>query len=603
MATGCTKSLQGESPNPEMKLLLVLTFLLTINVLCATPPRPNFVLIMVDDLGIGDVGCYGNKTLRTPNIDRLAAEGAKLTQHIAASPLCTPSRAAFMTGRYPVRSGMAAESIFGAFIFSASSGGLPENEITFAEILKMEGYSTGLIGKWHLGLNREKRNDFYHHPLNHGFDYFYGTTVTHLRDCIPGNGSVFLAGAAGFLKQTFVIACITFFTLIFLNYIGIIQIHWKVFGYVLLCIIIFVVPVVLFFWNFRNLNCFLLRNHKVIQQPLIYENLTQRMTNEAVNFILGNQNKPFLLFMSYIQVHTALYASAKFREKSKHGIYGDAVEEVDWSIGEILDVLNRNKLQEATVIYFTSDNGAHLEEISSSGEIHGGCNGIFKGGKATNWEGGIRVPGLLYWPGVVKPKTIINEPTSNMDIFPTVVKLSGAAVPQDRIIDGLDLMPLIQRESVTSEHEFLFHYCNAYLNAVRWNQRNSSSIWKAFFFSPIFYPEESEGCFNSHVCPCFGHLITQYDPPLLFDLSKDPGEKNPLTPHTEPNFYNILRTIEEATMNHRRSIPVTDNQLSVKNVIWKPWLQACCSSWLEFCYCDYDEENWSWIDPPKYKNK
>ncbi|XP_071993951.1 steryl-sulfatase isoform X1 [Engystomops pustulosus] len=574
----------------EMKRMLLLTFLITGNVFCTTKSRPNFILIMVDDLGIGDVGCYGNKTLRTPNIDQLADKGAKFTQHIAASPLCTPSRAAFMTGRYPVRSGVAAESRIGTFIFSASSGGLPKNEITFAEILQKEGYSTGIIGKWHLGLNKEWKDDFYHHPLNHGFDYFYGITVTHLRDCIPGNGSVFLAGAAETLKQTFVIVGITLFTLIFLNKIGLVKIPGKVFGYILLVFILFIVPVLFFFWNLHYLNCFLMRNDQVIQQPIIYENLTRRMTSEAVNFILRNQNKPFLLYISYIQVHTALYASATFRGKSKHGIYGDAVEEVDWSIGKIVNELNKNELRDNTLIYFTSDNGAHIEEISSSGEIHGGYNGIFKGGKATNWEGGIRVPGLLYWPGVITSETVINEPTSNMDIFPTIVKLSGATVPQDRIIDGLDLMPLVQRSNVSSEHEFLFHYCNAYLNAVRWNPRNSSSIWKAFFFSPIFHPEDSEGCFNSHVCPCCGHLINQHDPPLLFDLSKDPGEKNPLGPQTEPNFYNILRTIEEATKDHRENIPVVDNQLTVNHVIWKPWLQACCSSWLEFCYCDYDEE-------------
>ncbi|KAM4045872.1 steryl-sulfatase [Anomaloglossus baeobatrachus] len=573
-----------------MKHLLPLAFLLTINVLGASKSRPNFVLIMVDDLGIGDVGCYGNKTLRTPNIDRIAADGAKFTQHIAASPLCTPSRAAFLTGRYPVRSGMSSEFIVGTFIFSASSGGLPKSEITFSEILKKEGYSTGIIGKWHLGLNKERRDDFYHHPLNHGFDYFYGTTMTHLRDCIPGNGSVFVAGAICYLKQPFLIAFLTLLTFIFLNYIGLFNIPKRVFGYIFFCIIIFVGPMVFFFWKFQYLNCILMRNYQVIQQPLVYENLTQRMTSEAVHFIQRHENKPFLLFMSYIQVHTALYASAEFRGKSKHGIYGDAVEEVDWSIGNIINELYKNKLHNNTLIYFTSDNGAHLEEVSSSGEIHGGYNGIFKGGKATNWEGGIRVPGLLCWPGVIEPGTVINEPTSNMDIFPTVVKLSGADIPQDRIIDGLDLMPLIQKKSVIYEHEFLFHYCNAYLNAVRWNQRNSSSVWKAFFFSPIFHPEDSEACFNSHVCPCCGHLITQHDPPLLFDLSKDPGEKNPLTPQTEANFYNILRTIEEATANHRKNIPVVDNQLTLNNVIWKPWLQTCCSSWLELCNCDHDKE-------------
>ncbi|KAG8430108.1 hypothetical protein GDO86_018472, partial [Hymenochirus boettgeri] len=189
--------------------------------------------------------------------------------------------------------------------------------------------------------------------------------------------------------------------------------------------------------------------------------------NKAVN-----KDRPFLLLVSYVQVHTALYASQSFIGKSHHGIYGDATEEVDWSVGNLLNELDKNNLQNRTLVYFTSDNGAHLEEISASGEVHGGCNGIFKGGKSTSWEGGIRVPGLLRWSGVLKAATVINEPTSNMDIFPTVVKLADASVPQDRIIDGHDLMPLMQGERVISEHEFLFHYCNAYLNAVRWNPRN-----------------------------------------------------------------------------------------------------------------------------------
>ncbi|XP_044143206.1 steryl-sulfatase isoform X2 [Bufo gargarizans] len=573
----------------EMKLLLVLTFLLTTIVLCATKSRPNFVLIMVDDLGIGDVGCYGNTTLRTPNIDRLATEGAKLTQHIAAAPLCTPSRAAFMTGRYPVRSGMASNTVSGVFIFAASSGGLPRTEVTLAKSLKNEGYATALIGKWHLGLSKEEKDDFEHHPLNHGFDYFYGPTVTQIRDCIPGHGSVFLIGASQRLKHLFIIISITFFTFIFLKYIGLIKIPIRVFGYALLAVIIFVVTVVFFFKNFRYLNCLLMRNYEVIQQPTNYENLTQRMTSEAINFIVGNKEKPFLLFMSYIQVHTALYASAEFRGKSKHGIYGDAVEEVDWSVGKIVSELHRNKLQDNTLVYFTSDNGGHLEEVSSSGEVHGGYNGIYKGGKATNWEGGIRVAGLLYWPGVIKPETVIDEPTSNMDIFPTVVQLGGAPLPQDRIIDGFDLMPLVQRKNGRSEHEFLFHYCDIHLNAVRWHPRNSSSIWKVFFFTPIFNPEGSEGCFKTLSCPCFG-AITQHDPPLLFDLSKDPSEKNPLTPKTEPNFYNILRTIEEATKKHNGTLQVVDNELAWNNFIWKPWLQICCSSWYEFCRCDHDVE-------------
>ncbi|XP_063306230.1 steryl-sulfatase [Pelobates fuscus] len=572
-----------------MRLLFWMTSVLTICTLNATQPRPNYLLIMVDDLGIGDVGCYGNYTIRTPNIDRLAKEGVTFTQHLTASPLCTPSRSAFLTGRYPVRSGMASMSRVGVFIFSASSGGLPNNEITFATRLKKRGYSTGLIGKWHLGLNCENSSDHCHHPVNYGFDYFYGMPMTNLRDCIPGHGSVFLAGAARFIKTLIQIGCITLVTATLLNYSGIIKINWKVVSYILIFFGFLFGLVFLFFSNFRYLNCFLMRNHQIIQQPFKHENLTQRMTKESVDFILRNKYKPFLLFVSFAQVHTALYTEQRFRGKSKHGLYGDAIEEVDWSVGTILNELDKNFLQNNTLVYFTSDNGGHVEEISSSGEVHGGWNGIYKGGKATSWEGGIRVPGLVRWSGVIEAGKVIDETTSQMDIFPTIVKLSGSTLPHDRIIDGYDLTPLMKGKSVTSEHEFLFHYCNAYLNAVRWNPRNSKSIWKAFYFTPNFQPKGSNGCFDSHVCFCYGDFVTHHDPLLLFDLSKDPEEKNPLTPQTQM-YYTVLRTIQQAAQNHTESLQVIDNQLSWSNIIWKPWLQACCSSWFDLCYCDNDKE-------------
>ncbi|XP_027754356.1 steryl-sulfatase isoform X1 [Empidonax traillii] len=435
--------------------------------------NPNIVLLMADDLGIGDLGCYGNKTLRTPNIDRLAEEGVTLTQHIAAAPLCTPSRAAFLTGRYPIRSGMAAFSRVGVFLFSASSGGLPSEEITFSKLLKQKGYATALIGKWHLGMNCESSNDFCHHPLSHGFDYFYGLAVTNFRDCKPGQGSVFLKGVQNALVIPVQIAGITLVSLAIVQYIGLLNVRFQAFGYCLLIITISLVVLIFFFYHFRHLNCFLMRNHKIIQQPLSYENLTQRLTKEAMQFIGRNTDAPFLLVLSYLHVHTALYASENFRGKSKHGLYGDAVEEMDWSVGQVLDMLEKHNLSDKTLVYFTSDQGAHVEEISIAGEVHGGYNGIYKGGKSTNWEGGIRVPGLLRWPGVIQAGAYIDEPTSNMDIFPTIVKLAEAQLPSDRIIDGHDLLPLLQGKVTRSKHEFLFHYCNAYLNAVRWHPGNS----------------------------------------------------------------------------------------------------------------------------------
>uniref|UniRef100_A0A8C3M5M5 Sulfatase N-terminal domain-containing protein n=1 Tax=Geospiza parvula TaxID=87175 RepID=A0A8C3M5M5_GEOPR len=550
--------------------------------------KPNIILLMADDLGIGDLGCYGNKTLRTPNIDRLAKEGVTLTQHIAAAPLCTPSRAAFLTGRYPIRSGMAAFSRVGVFLFSASSGGLPSEEITFSKLLKQTGYATALIGKWHLGMNCESTNDFCHHPRSHGFDYFYGLPVTNFRDCKPGQGSVFLKGVQKDLVIPVQITGIALVSLAVVQYIGLLKVPFQALGYFLLIITISLVVVIFFFYNFRPLNCFLMRDHQIIQQPLSYGNLTQRLTKEAMKFIERNTDTPFLLFLSYLHVHTALYASENFKGKSKHGLYGDAVEEMDWSVGQVLDMLEKHNLNNKTLVYFTSDQGAHVEEISSAGEVHGGYNGIYKGGKSTNWEGGIRVPGLLRWPGMVQAGAYIDEPTSNMDIFSTIVKLADAQLPSDRIIDGNDLLPLLQGEVTQSKHEFLFHYCNAYLNAVRWHPGNSESVWKVFFFTPNFSPEDSNGCYDSHVCFCHGGFITRHDPPLLFDLSRDPEEKVPLTPETESRFYEIIRVIQQAVDNHTRSLHAVPNQLSWDNLLWKPWLQLCCSSLFQSCYCDYE---------------
>ncbi|NXO36764.1 STS sulfatase, partial [Locustella ochotensis] len=570
-------------------LLLLIIYQCAINsIKTHSVSKPNIILLMADDLGIGDLGCYGNRTLRTPNIDRLAEEGVTLTQHIAASPLCTPSRAAFLTGRYPIRSGMAAFSRVGVFLFSASSGGLPSEEITFSKLLKQKGYATALIGKWHLGMNCESSNDFCHHPLSHGFDYFYGLPVTNFRDCKPGHGSVFLKGVQKSLVIPIQITGIALVSLAIVQYIGLLKVPFQTLGYFLLIITISLVGLIFFFHHFRHLNCFLMRDHQIIQQPLSYENLTQRLTKEAMQFIGRNTGKPFLLVLSYLHVHTALYASENFKGKSKHGLYGDAVEEMDWSVGQILDVLEKHNLSDKTLVYFTSDQGAHVEEISSSGEVHGGYNGIYKGGKSTNWEGGIRVPGLIRWPGVVQAGAYIDEPTSNMDIFPTVVKLADAQLPSDRIIDGHDLLPLLQGKVTRSKHEFLFHYCNAYLNAVRWHPGNSESVWKVFFFTPNFSPEDSNGCHDSHVCFCHGGFVTRHDPPLLFDLSRDPEEKVPLTPETESRFYKILRVVHEAVDNHTRSLHAVPNQLSWDNLLWKPWLQLCCSSLFQSCYCDYE---------------
>lgn len=553
-------------------------------------PRPNFVLLMADDLGIGDPGCYGNKTLRTPNIDRLAGGGVKLTQHLAAAPLCTPSRAAFLTGRYPIRSGMAAQNQVGVFIFSASSGGLPPSEITFAKLLKSQGYTTALIGKWHLGTNCHNSSDFCHHPLSHGFDYFHGIPVTNLRDCKPGEGSVFTTAFRLLVFIPLQVLALALLTLAGLRWLGLFRVPPALIFSLLFLAALVLGLLLCFLHFFRPLNCFLMRNHDITQQPMSYDNLTQRLTADAVRFIQRNAESPFLLVLSFLHVHTALFSSKIFAGKSKHGAYGDATEEMDWSVGQILDVLDELKLANNTLIYFSSDQGAHVEEVTVKGELHGGSNGIYKGGKATNWEGGIRVPGILRWPGVIQAGLELDAPTSNMDLFPTVANLAGAPLPEDRIIDGRDLMPLLLGQSQHSDHEFLFHYCNFYLNAVRWHPRNSTSIWKAFFFTPKFSPEGANGCFATHVCFCHGHSITHHDPPLLFDVSQDPRETDPLTPTSEPRFWEILEVMQQAAARHTRTLQDVPDQLSPGNIIWKPWLQMCCSWSGLSCQCDREKE-------------
>ncbi|XP_054979590.1 steryl-sulfatase [Sorex araneus] len=549
--------------------------------------RPNIVLLMADDLGIGDPGCYGNTTLRTPNIDRLAAGGVKLTQHLAASPLCTPSRAAFLTGRYPIRSGMASRSRVGVFLFTASSGGLPPSEITFATLLRDQGYRTALVGKWHLGMHCAHADDFCHHPLSHGFEHFYGLPLTNLRDCKPGAGSVFGTGVRLLVFLPLQLLAVALVTLAALRRLGLLRVPPLAFGLLLAAAVALLALLVAFLHTYRPLNCFLMRGRHVTQQPLSYELLTQRLTAEATRFLRQSAGSPFLLLVSYLQVHTALFSGPDFAGRSRHGAYGDAAEEMDWSVGQILDTLDELGLANNTLVYFTSDQGAHVEEVSLKGEVHGGSNGIYKGGKGNNWEGGIRVPGIVRWPGVLPAGLEVDEPTSNMDIFPTLAGLAGTPLPDDRVIDGRDLMPLLQGTRAVSEHEFLFHYCNFYLNAVRWRPRNSSSVWKALFFTPKFSPEGANGCFPSHVCFCHGPFVTQHHPPLLFDLSRDPRERTPLTPATEPQYPRVLAAVRRAVERHAQTLrPRAPDQMAAGHLVWKPWLQMCCSTWSQGCHCD-----------------
>ncbi|XP_054979602.1 LOW QUALITY PROTEIN: arylsulfatase F [Sorex araneus] len=461
--------------------------------------------------------------------------------------------------------------------------GLPRNETTFAELLREQGYSTALIGKWHQGLNRHVRGDHHHHPVHYGFDYFYGMPFTLIDACWPDPSrdvELTLSGRMGLLVHQLIALAVATFIL------GIVP------ALACVCWTLILVPVVLivllsYFWfdsygSALYWDCILMRGHDITEQPMKAERAGSIMVQEATAFLerIGR----FLLFFSFLHVHSPLPTTDAFLGTSSHGLYGDNVQEMDAMLGELLGAVDRLSLTNQTLVYFTSDHGGHLEARRGHVPL-GGRNGIFKGGKGMGgWEGGIRVPGIVRWPGKVPAGQVIDEPTSLMDVFPTLGGSAGAEVPQDRHIDGRDLMPLLLGEQQHSEHEFLFHYCEVYLHAARWHPRDSSAIWKVHYVTPVFEPPGAQACYTFYYCKCTGDHVTYHDPPLLFDLSRDPSESRPLTRDTEPMYDTVIRRVGEAVREHRRSVLPVPLQLSHRNRFVTS-LRPCCGLF-PFCLCD-----------------
>ena len=361
---------------------------------------PNIVVILIDDLGYGDIGPYGSKINRTPNLDRMAAEGVKLTSFYAA-PVCTPSRAQMMTGCYAKRVSMP------NVIFPACPTGLSTQEKTVAALLKARGYATMCVGKWHLGDQLEFL------PTRHGFDHYLG---------LPYSND--MGGRAEQAKQK---------------------------GKKLA----------------RRPPLPLVRDAQVIEAPADQDKLTVRYTEEAVKFIADNKDRPFFLYLPHTAVHTPLHPGAAFAGKSANGPFGDWVEEVDWSVGRVLQTLRDLKLDQNTLVLFTSDNGPWLTQGTN-----GGVAGPLRGGKGSTWEGGMREPTIAWWPGKIPAGTACDAPVSEIDVLPTVVRLAGGQPPTDRVIDGRDIWPLMSGQSKQSPHEALFYFHGNNLQAVR------SGPWK-----------------------------------------------------------------------------------------------------------------------------
>ena len=372
-----------------------------------SPPRPNIVLINIDDQGYADLGCYGAQGFETPNIDRLARRGMRFTDFYVSHAVCSASRASLLTGCYAERVGIA-----GALNPWAQNGLNPEEE-TIAEMLKARGYATGIVGKWHLGHLPEFL------PLRQGFEEYFG---------LPYSNDMWPVGYDGQPAQP----------------------GWKE-SYPELSLI-----------DGDSAAGF-------IRTLADQATLTTRYTERAVDFIHRHREHPFFLYLAHSMVHVPLGVSEKYRGKSSQGMYGDAMMEVDWSVGEVMKALEANGLEGNTLVIYTSDNGPWLNMGN-----HGGSAGPLREGKGTAFEGGVRVPCIISWPGHISEGVVTHRMASTIDILPTIGAITGATLPQKKI-DGVSLLPLLQGDTSTVLRNEYYFYYDGGLRAVRRGE------WKLYF--------------------------------------------------------------------------------------------------------------------------
>jgi len=418
---------------------------------------PNIVIIFADDLGYADIGSFGATGYQTPNLDRMAAEGVRLTNFYAAQAVCSASRAALLTGCYPNRVG-----IQGALDHRANYG-ISANEMTIAELVKTKNYATAIFGKWHLG----HLPPFL--PTRHGFDEYLG--LPYSNDMWPNHPTN---------------------------------------------------------KNYPELP--LIENDEVVELMPDQTQLTTRYTERAVKFIEKNKDRPFFLYLAHTMPHVPLHVSAKFKGKSAQGLYGDVIEEIDWSVGQVLDAVKRMGLDKQTLVIFTSDNGPWLPYGN-----HAGSAGALREGKGTAFEGGMREPFIARWPGKIPAATVKSVPAMTIDLLPTVAKITGAVLPTDRIIDGRDIWPVLSDKKVTtSPHDALYFYWGKELHAVRRGR------WKLHLPHPYRHLEEA----GRDGRP--GRETQQKIDLALFDLDKDPGESNNVANRHPEVIKELMKVVEQA---------------------------------------------------------
>ena len=422
------------------------------------PELPNFVIIFIDDMGYNDIGPFGVKGIETPHLDAMAAAGMKFTDFQVSSAVCSASRASLLTGCYHTRVG-----ISGA-IMPERKIGLHPDEMTLAELCKQKGYATACYGKWHLGHYPQFM------PNAQGFDEYFG--LPYSNDMWPYQPKP---------KDP----------------------DSKIHSY-----------------KFPSLPLY--ENNEIVNadvKPEDQAKLTTQYTERAVNFIAQNREKPFLVYLPHSMVHVPLYVSEKFKGKSERGLYGDVVMEIDWSVGQIMEALEKNGIAENTLVIFTSDNGPWLNYGNHAGLAH-----PLREGKGTMFEGGCRVPTLMQWKGVVPAGSTCDQMVSSIDVFPTIAERIGAELPEKKI-DGINILPVLRDPKAKLDRKYFFHYYGGgKLHAVR-DQR-----WKLHF--PHRYRTLGERKGGKDGLPVkYDYLECEE---ALYDLDNDIGEStNVINDHPE----------------------------------------------------------------------
>ncbi len=449
-------------------LFLTIIFCFSCSAIAQKKNTPNIILIFMDDMGNSDLGVTGALGYQTPAIDKMAGEGIRFTNFLSAQAVCSASRAGLLTGCYPNRIG-----ITGA-LFANSKKGINPEETTMAELLKQKGYSTSIIGKWHLGDSREFL------PLQHGFDEFFGIPYSNDMWPVDYNG----APANDWRKESFP-------------------------------------PLFILEGNEKKIPINTLDDQA---------QLTKLYTEHAVDFIRRKKDKPFFLYMPHSMPHVPINASAPFRGKSKQGLYGDVMMEIDWSVGEILKAVNTSGIEKNTLIIFTSDNGPWLNYGN-----HAGSTGGLREGKGNSYEGGVRVPCIMRWPGAINPGLISNSLSSNIDLYSTLADLLGLKLPPQKI-DGVSLLPILKGDVVAQPRkEFYYYYRTNSLEAVRIDD------WKLVLPHPGRTYENFDVGMNGYPGKVDENFPMKQG---LYDLRRDPGERYDVQ-NQFPEIMKALQTLAD----------------------------------------------------------